>query len=177
MTERVILFLDIDGVLNALSSRHGFKDGRRRVVDGFELNLSRRLGQRLRDLDAEVRWLTTWGDRANAVGALIGLPHYTVAARPHGGASSAGSWKLDAVRSHTVREPRPFVWVDDEAIDEQAAEWVTSCGVRSLLVRPRPNRGLAPADLDEIERFIEGGSPTTAEPADVLSQRWVWSAG
>jgi hypothetical protein len=175
--DRVVLFLDIDGALSALSARHGFKDGRRRMVDGYQLNVSRQLGERIRRLDVEVRWLTTWGEQANEVGKLIGLPPYAVAALPPSGASSAGSWKLDAVRSHIAREPRPFIWVDDEAIDEHAEAWAADCGTRSLLVRPKPNRGLEPADLDQMERFIDGEAPQGAEPPDSSHRRWIWASG
>ena len=83
------MYLDVDGV-SALSSRHAVHDARRYIVDGLQLTLSRTLGTRLKQLDAELRWLTTWAEEANHVGALIGLPALAVAAAPPPGATASG---------------------------------------------------------------------------------------
>jgi hypothetical protein len=149
-----VIYLDVDGAISALSSTHGFGDGRTFRLDGFRLTLSQRLGIRLRSLDAEIRWLTTWAEQANEVGARMGLPTLPLAAPPPAGATSSGPWKLDIVRKQVEEERRPFVWIDDDAIGRQAEAWASSCGVPSLLLRPKPHRGLTPADLDAIEHFI-----------------------
>ena len=114
-TSRPVVYLDVDGVLNAIGGHHAFGDSTGAVVEGFTLTLSPALGGRLNRWNAEIRWLTTWGHRANAVGRLIGLPHRAVAAVPPAGADAAGTWKLDAVRHEIERTPRPFVWIDDTA--------------------------------------------------------------
>lgn len=152
--DRVIVFLDVDGVVSALSSRLGFGDGRRTTIDGYDLTLSRRLGARLRQLDADVRWLTTWGQQANSVGARIGLSALPMAGSPPSGATSSGPWKLDIVRAVIGRERRAFVWVDDDAIGRDAEVWLENCPVRGIFLRPKANRGLTPPDLEAIEAFI-----------------------
>jgi len=151
---RVVVYLDVDGVISALSSKHAFRDARQYTVDGFQLTLSRALGTRLRGLDAELRWLTTWAEEANRVGALIGLPALDVAAHPPPGATASGPWKWEALRQVVELEGRPFVWVDDDAIGPDADAWAAQSPGQALLIRPRGNRGLSPAELDEIEEFI-----------------------
>lgn len=150
---RAYLFLDVDGVVSALSSRHGFGDGRRHRVDGFDLTLSKSLGLRLRALDVDVLWLTTWGEQANDIGRLIGLPEYPIAGSPPNGATSSGPWKLDLVRERVQGERRPFVWADDDAIGPEAEVWAGGIDVPNLLIKPRSNRGLTPADVDAVEVF------------------------
>lgn len=149
-----MVYLDVDGVLSALSSRHAFRDGRRYVVDGFQLTLSRALGTRLKALDADLRWLTTWAEEANQVGALIGLPALAVAAIPPPGATASGPWKWEALRQVVEKEDRPFVWVDDDAINVEAETWAAQFPRQALLIKPRGNRGLSPDELDVIEQFI-----------------------
>jgi hypothetical protein len=151
----VIVFLDVDGVVSATSSRHGFGDGRRARVDGFDLTLSGRLGARLRQLPADIRWLTTWGHQAGEIGARMGLPPLPLAGEPPAAATSSGPWKLEVVRSVVEEEGRAFIWIDDDAITDEADAWLGQTSMRGMFVRPQPNRGLTPADLDAVEAFIE----------------------
>lgn len=151
---RTVVYLDVDGAVSALSGAHGFGDGRRLDLYGDVLTVSARLGTRLRALDAELRWLTTWGVDADEIGAAIGLPPLTVAAEPPFHASAAGPWKLATVRAQVGDERRPFVWIDDEAIPAEAEEWLASVDVPGLLVRPDPDGGLTPADLDAVDAFL-----------------------
>jgi hypothetical protein len=44
-----------------------------------------------------------------------------------------------------------LIWTDDEVIPK---EWASD--ERKLIIRPKPNRGLQPEDLDRIERFALG---------------------
>ena len=76
------------------------------------------------------------------------------AAEPPMDATAGGPWKFAAVRAQVGHERRPFVWVDDEAIPDAADEWLRSIDVPGLLVRPDPDLGLTPADLDAVEAFV-----------------------
>ncbi|MCP3854012.1 MAG: hypothetical protein GY698_04645 [Actinomycetia bacterium] len=149
-----VVFLDVDGVVSALSSRHAFGDGRKLVLDGFSLTLSRRLGARLASLSADIVWLTTWGQKANEVGCRVGLPELPVAALPPVGGAADGAWKFEAVREYSSTAGRPWVWIDDNAISRQAEVWAEAQQFRSLLVRPAANRGLSPEEMDSIEDWI-----------------------
>jgi hypothetical protein len=141
-------------VVSALSSRHGFGDGRRTSIDDYDLTLWRKLGARLRQLDADIRWLTTWDQQANSVGARMGLQPLPVAGSPPQGATSSGPWKLEIVKAVVECERRAFVWIDDDAIGRDAEVWLENCPVRGVFIRPKANRGLTPPDLEAVEAFI-----------------------
>jgi hypothetical protein len=102
------------------------------------------------------------GDPAEP-GELPGAREDSPADRPDSHAAFAGGvagdggtwWKLAAARALLAGEPRrPLVWTDDELrLHPAAAAWARSRGARSLLLSPRPERGLTPRDLREIELF------------------------
>ena len=151
---RPVVYLDVDGAVSALSPTHGFGDGLPFELFGDELILSDRLGARLGALDADLRWLTTWGADANLIGAAMKLPDLPVAGLPPLDATAGGPWKFDVVRAQVEVERRPFAWIDDEAIPAITAAWAESMGVPCLLVEPDPERGLTPAELDAVEAFL-----------------------
>lgn len=151
---RPVVYLDVDGAVSALSPTHGFGDGLPFELFGDELILSERLGARLGALDADLRWLTTWGADANLIGAAMDLTDLPVAGLPPMDATAGGPWKFDVVRGQVTLERRPFVWIDDEAIPPDASDWAHSIGVPCLLIEPDPDRGLTPADIDAVEAFI-----------------------
>ena len=151
---RPVLYLDVDGAVSALSPAHGFGDGLAFDLFGDELVLSERLGAHLGALDADLRWLTTWGADANLIAAAMDLPDLPVAGLPPMDAAAGGPWKFEVVRGQVDLERRPFVWIDDEAIPLETEAWAASIGVPCLLIEPDPDRGLTPADLDAVEAFI-----------------------
>lgn len=154
MSPNAVVYLDVDGVVSALSPTHGFGDGMPFELFGDELILSSRLGDRLRALDAGLRWLTTWGPDANLIAAAMDLPDLPVAGLPPMDATAGGPWKFDVVRAQVEIERRPFVWIDDEAIPDGTAAWAESMDVPYLLVEPDPERGLTPTEVDAVEAFI-----------------------
>lgn len=151
---RPVVYLDVDGAVSALSPTHGFGDGLPFELFGDELILSERLGARLGALDAELRWLTTWGADANLIAAAMGLPDLPVAGLPPMDATAGGPWKFEVVQAQVDLERRPFAWIDDEAIPLEAEAWAASIGVPCLLIEPDPDRGLTPAGLDAVEAFV-----------------------
>ena len=149
------LYLDIDGVFSATSSRHAYPDGRRVGVDGYPLTLSRSLAWGLMSLPVEICWLMTWGSRANYVGGLVGMSACRVLTEPAQGAESSGPWKLDALMPDVVSRGRPFVWVDDDAISACARTWAEDQQpYRYLFVEPQPNRGLSTDEVQSIGEWL-----------------------
>ncbi len=169
------LFLDVDGVLNAFEldlSAEGdgfddfashevefeFEDGHPRT---FVVCLSSTMGARLARLAADIRWATTWEHRADsAIAPLCGLPRGLPVLTPRDEDEEWDlDWKFLEVRRSVERDPRPFVWIDDD-IDYfrdgrlTAREWAASISLPNLLIAPDAESGLLPQQLDAVEKFV-----------------------
>lgn len=168
-----LCLLDVDGVLNPYAmtgpTPEAFADFEEHTARGFLLRLSRDMGRRLARLTAELCWATTWADTIDRdVTPFCGLPAgLRIAARPPlEEAALATNWKLVQVRRLLEAEPRPFVWIDDDALSrpgpdgEDALSWAGGLEVPHLLVAPDPAVGLTAAELGWIERFLDAlGAP------------------
>jgi hypothetical protein len=169
------LFLDVDGVLNAFEL--GLSSGTE-MFDDFDVHevefefeagyprtfivcLSPTMGARIAQLAVDIHWVTTWEHRADsAIAPLCGLPRGLPVLSP---LDEAEEWDLDwkflAVRRSVERDPRPFVWIDDD-IDYfrdgpvTAREWAASLSLPSLLIAPGGETGLLPQQLDAVEDFV-----------------------
>lgn len=150
----MIIFLDIDGVLNALGGKRSsdWPDAKKHEVlyDGqhIELWLSRELGDRLASLPATIVWVTTWQDEAWKVGDIVGI---NAAYLPLG-----KGWKLHAVGEYLGRAPAPFVWIDDYEVDDWSESTLRDVypDLPMLLVSPASHSGITRSQLDDIERFV-----------------------
>lgn len=163
-----LLLLDIDGVLNAASVNpptHAWpRDAWRRVrVDGFWLHVAQPVIDFLIGLDgsAEIRWHTTWQDRALHVGEVFGLPPFGVQEAPEflhqGETLKLGSWwKLPAVWRE-LATGRPVIWADDDIDTELTEEQRLSLLAHTNVLRICPDHrtGLCPKHLLHINRFLE----------------------
>jgi hypothetical protein len=127
MTDRPILFLDVDGPLNperinpsrrpegfiTIRTRPAgtmWEDTRRKPLPVW-LNPSH--GPALLKLPYELVWATTWEHEANVwIGPHIGLPEIPVVEFTGSGRSTRVHWKTRNLISYA--DGRPFVWVDDE---------------------------------------------------------------
>lgn len=168
-----LVFLDVDGVLNPYAwdgQRPGaFADFSLHEARGFNLRLSPAMGARLARLPAEIRWATTWSDTIDRdVTPFVGLPTgLLVAARLPGEVAEAlTNWKFTQVRAVVEQEQRPFVWLDDDALDWPDAHgltprrWAASLELPNLCYSPDPACGLTEHDLAAIERWLsELGAP------------------
>jgi hypothetical protein len=169
------LFLDVDGVLNAFEL--GLSSGTE-MFDDFDVHevefefeagyprtfivcLSPTMGARIAQLAVDIHWVTTWEHRADsAIAPLCGLPRGLPVLSP---LDEAEEWDLDwkflAVRRSVERDPRPFVWIDDDIDYFQdgpvtAREWAASLSLPSLLIAPGGETGLLPQQLDAVEDFV-----------------------
>ena len=127
----------------------------------FVVCLSPAMGARLAQLAADIQWVTTWEHRADsAIAPLCGLPSGLPVLSP---LDEAEEWELDwkflAVRRSVERDPRPFVWIDDD-IDffrdgpMTAREWAAGISLPNLLIAPESETGLLPDQLDAVEDFV-----------------------
>ena len=127
----------------------------------FVVCLSPAMGARLARLAVDIQWVTTWEHRADsAIAPLCGLPSGlpVLTAR-----DEAESWDLDwkflEVRQAVERDPRAFVWIDDDLDFFQdapvsAREWAASLTLPSLLIAPEGETGLLPQQGDAVEDFV-----------------------
>jgi hypothetical protein len=71
--------------------------------------------------------------------------------------------RLEVPRRPSIveRDPRPFVWIDDD-IDYfrdgamSAREWTAGLALPSLLIAPESGTGLLPRQLGAVEDFVRG---------------------
>ena len=154
------LFLDIDGVLNALHEsawddsvktdvqvpveKWGLASS---VYETFEMNISPTIGERLLATGVDIVWLTTWCDDANTlISPLCGLPSDLPVA---GILDWHRDWKHEAIMDFYDSCDEPFVWVDDEAIPEEH----TLDPERVLCIRTDSATGITAAHINEITEF------------------------
>ena len=174
------LFLDVDGVLNAFELNVGngvdgfddfgvhevefeFEPGRPRL---FRVRLSPTMGARIAQLAVNIHWATTWEHRADsAIAPLCGLPRGLPVLSPLDEDEEwHRDWKFVAVRRSVQRDPRPFVWIDDDVdlfLDKGLTprEWAASLATPNLLIAPDSANGVVPRELDAVEDFVRRHRP------------------
>jgi hypothetical protein len=163
-----IIVLDVDGVLNPFWPR-STQISRDWVFDknfssspesgSFLLNLSTEMGQALRDLDCDIRWLSTWmrdGDFANQeIGEALGWPVLpNVEIEFHG--PNDFSWKPRAVRQILSTDGPPVIWIDDDAVIflKDLTDLSFDPHQRLLPIAPDTDVGLTKKDIEKAKDFI-----------------------
>lgn len=174
MTEKKppVLLLDIDGVLNATATKVPDwtwppNTWTRQHIDGFQITSSSRVVDFLTEVHesglAEIRWHTTWQDRALDVGERLGLPAFPVQECTEWPPTSElvafwiregwpRWWKYKAAERILAEEKRRLIWVDDDILDELKApqRQVLKRLGKILLVCPVSHTGLDAGDLRRI---------------------------
>ncbi|MFD7706765.1 HAD domain-containing protein [Streptomyces sp. NPDC059786] len=168
VTERPLLFLDVDGPLIPFGSSSGYSqtgaaDSPTSSDQGNPLlkRLDPGLGTRLLALGCQLVWATTWMEEANdVVSPRIGLPRLPVVEWPDPCAAADPRglhWKTRPLVEWA--DGRPFIWVDDEisAVDRL---WVdASHPGPSLLHRVDPTAGLTDADFSTLAEWLCAVAP------------------
>ena len=152
-----VLFLDVDGVLNAMRQSPWAGATRTRVTPedsafSYQINTSKMLGHRLLELEVDIHWLTTWREEANSlIAPLAGLPKDLPVVDWEWNPSDNGSidGKQRAVAKWRQENPyHPYIWIDDEH------DMKYDLTDDRLIVGPNARYGLVPEDIDLIEQWV-----------------------
>lgn len=162
---RPVWLLDVDGVLNANRPSWGAAPQQALVAAGggqwkfkFSPHVTGFVRGTVLSGAAEVRWSTTWVPWRADVEAAFRLPEIPVAFTLNGDEEwrTVDEAKIAAALHVVEAERRPLVWTDDEVVPATGPvrERLESAGVPVLLLAPRSNRGLQPADVEAITEFL-----------------------
>jgi hypothetical protein len=176
-----VWLLDVDGVLNAVSSkpdgsvwpRNAWLEG---VAEGWPIKAAEPVLRFVRDVHAagvaEIRWHTTWQEAAQGeLTQLLGFPDLPLQPCPefHSGVNAAGGsslgpgdwWKLPAAHRVLRDEGRRLLWTDDDLKTESyrfnglgGLSLGEALDRSSLLVSPNMRTGLSYKNLVQIGEFL-----------------------
>jgi hypothetical protein len=159
MTDKPILAVDVDGVVNALSS-NPLPEHRFATVSLSSVQYNPGHGQQLlaiaKETGAELTWLTHWKDNANEhISPLIGLPCLPVVPLEPAyrkiklsQRDVPGLVKSIALRIYAAG--RPFCWLDDEPPVIVA----TFYSQPHLIISVDPCLGLQPVHLEQARKWL-----------------------
>ena len=154
-SQRPLLLLDVDGVLNpfaALGCPPGYTE--HEFFPGEEpVRLSPAHGRWLQELSTRFQlvWATAWGSEANRVIApLLRLPELPVIRFPPPPFEPLD--KLAPITEYAGQ--RPLVWIDDQHTP-QAHEWAAQRGVPTLLISVDPAEGLTRPVIDQSLQWAD----------------------
>lgn len=144
-----ILFLDVDGVLNACPPLKGVPVFN---AKGFLIcvppGTKERIGRLLEVF--EPVWATTWREDAH--------PHFWEVLGveekppwPHIDSKKFGAWKFPAILEFA--EHRPWVWIDDDGKWEMEQHGIWQDETRTLVISPDTAQGITDAHVEEALRF------------------------
>lgn len=179
--KRPVLYLDWDGTVNFFGSRNnyrkrsGFSYMRRGSAsplpefdpwggNGFApggpyaMNWSAELLRKLAALPVDIVALTAWRHSFSELvrATQWDLDSFRVLDWVDGPTGRMHSGKVVALVADQLRDPRPFIWADDEAIafyTDEHKELLS--GIPQLLLAPDENLGLTRDDYDSILGFLE----------------------
>jgi hypothetical protein len=167
-------FLDVDGVINALSKiqqRHfnEFPTWEQKQVNGFTIRYSpevvdfiNRMSERV-----DIKWNTTWHHQAvDLLSPVLGLKPFEVAQAE--GMASPGDyinhqahnrwWKMNSVLEHIESGGLDFIWTDDhltQTVRHHVRRQADFEGLESCMIIPDGEMGLTRGHLERIEKFVD----------------------
>ncbi len=159
-----IWLLDVDGVVNAFDETRpvlgDWDDWQTFTACGFPMRYSPAMTSRIRTLhetgQVEVRWLTTWGRKANTDLKPFGLPEFEVAAEQpfH---ERLSWWKLP-VAQELFAHGNAIIWTDDDIrYSSSATNWLreVSQSRRAGDLRAyAPQGAISQEDMADIEAWV-----------------------
>lgn len=157
-----IWLLDVDGVLNAVQVEPGPGFRRIRTPHTFTYRpaVAQRIGQLHRAKLVDVRWLSSWMERALWLPrAVPDFPAYrpVLGQREFRNTPAGMWWKAVTARAVSDADPgRPIIWTDDDLNHSYGLgelDWVI--GRPMLRISPDPHYGLTDDHLAAITDYCE----------------------
>lgn len=166
------IYLDVDGVINAVSGRApskkfaGWDDYREEWVKGFRIHYSPALTEALNGLaardDVTIKWLTTWRhEAAQQLSAAIGIngADWEVLDGDLHAWGGDGWWKLTAIRDDLDGRA---IWIDDDlSMELSAMKWAAGHD-ELLIISPGTTIGLTRNNIEAITAFIDNREEAAA---------------
>lgn len=164
------IYLDVDGVLNAVGMRvpttTGWPGYVACRVNGFRIMYAPaaidRINQMAKRDDVTIKWLTTWEhDAARLLSPAIGLDgeDWEVLTGFQDAYRGKDWWKLKAVTDDTANnQPGDrWVWLDDDIAGEpDAVEWARNRH-DGIWISPRFREGLTLAQMTSVDQYLDAG--------------------
>jgi Swiss Army Knife RNA repair-like protein len=157
VTNRPILFLDVDGVISLFDfPMDRPPPGAFHSIDGIIHCIGDRAGELLGRLGDrfELVWATGWEEKANEY-----LPHILELGRElpvlrFDGRAVFGSahWKLQAIDDYAAE--RPVAWIDD-FLDKECRAWAERRAAPTLLVESESAVGITEEQVEELLAWVE----------------------
>lgn len=187
MNSEIIVLMDIDGTVNALTGSFphtathwfgkwsSFEVKREEVpamfvhlpksINEFKISCSHELMKSLEEIallpNVDMRWFTSWGEDTPYFTSRAGVGvEWTLFPM---GDDSGPWWKLEALRRIMDDNPDAFViLLDDQSVDGSHEEFMESLVEetgRLCVIAPNGNLGLTRADVGFLRRIIENPLP------------------
>ena len=159
MSQRPILFLDVDGVISLFGFSADLDEmpGPFHWIDGIAHCIPNACGERLERLGErfELVWATGWEEKANEYLPFIlklSIPELPVLTFDGRAVFGSSHWKLDAIDEYAGS--RPAAWIDDN-IDRDCERWARRRDAPTLLVRTESPVGMTDEHVEELLRWAD----------------------
>lgn len=167
---KTIVYIDVDGVIN--SFRKAFQgtgwtgQWKLETINGYKIHWYTELVDALNELasreDVEVKWLTTWQDKAASdLAPVLGIEgQYWDVLYPEDQDDlfdlTNGWWKLHAIiKDYVYHKPDKVVWIDDDfKYEPNARDWVENMNGVVHAISPFTDWGMTKEDFSGIIEFI-----------------------
>lgn len=169
----VTVFLDVDGVINAYSRKHGevhpnddWTYSRRFAVSAgtgvqykmfFAPDMIRVLNALIDGGHIQPFWLTTWWETANSkLVEKFGIHGPFPTLEDDRTDASFFGWKQTHVADMLRQDPSmPAIWIDDDLRTYPERQGQFSSPQRLLRIAPEPHFGISARDLDRVIAFCD----------------------
>jgi hypothetical protein len=161
--DKVRLYLDVDGVINAQMPFGWGRLQRQHVVadeSTYRIRWAPRMVEALGALDLEIVWLTSWRQWGPlSIAPAIGLGADSRVLHPNGDPDAKTPqdnsiyWKIEQLEADQSASPSRFIWVDDEINDEPMIR-LRAENLGGLAISANDLIGITPKNIEQMQEYI-----------------------